>query len=515
MPRRSRYIIIKVMKTHLYNDKRVFFNLIAIFSILIWLNVSYVSADSGTVEYQGEDIWEEEGAATEIQYTGGVELTSYISTDPDQDPEDALKKNELKGRFTLKYGSDTAFFYTASYAALCFPLTDEHAPDFYSYSEDDIQTSRNLRISASEWEIAANELYVNYTTDIARFRIGNQIFDWGVTNIISPTTYFNPGDFRELMFNMIQEDAMTGVPSLTWLGTPAVSLMVFPFDYTCEVVVAPVHTPMLLPLNDGFWSVEMDSNLYSVYFEETDDLEISGENTGVGVRVSGTFMDADVSLSAFHGPDKEAVLIPSSIGLAANEAVSVHVVPTYYTVNKVGMDVSYSHEGLGVQFSAVYSPDMSVLPQVSIDLITDTDLPLKVLTTPFVQYAVSVNYLVPLYKLLKHHKGMSVLFLEYSRMEYFDEEAAGSLFPTLLALGYMDSFFDDRLRTAFMALIDRNSGSNVIRPQIGYKIRNNITVQVSYTCITGKSLEDGSLIESAFYYFRNNDVAMCKIAYTF
>ncbi len=481
---------------------------------VLFFSASPARSDDSDIDInQAGSIWEEDNPV-EYSLTGTMEFVSLISTYSKQDISDAVKKNEVKGRFAVKYGTDTTFLFTAINLNFQLSLFSDDIQEKCSYSKD-TEITRNLRISSSDSEIAINELYLNYATDNARFRAGNQVFDWGTTNLISPTSYFNPGDWRELFFNMMQEEAMIGIPSISWLGTPSLSAMFFLEDYAFEIVVSPVHTPMLLPLNNGFWSVKMDNNIFSVDIEKTEAMEINPENTGIGARVSGSILGADFSVSAFHGPDKEAVLIPHSTALLPNEQITVLVRPQYSIINMAGMDFSLTRKNFALQFEAVYSPDKHILSEVDIKMPDQIRLPVEDNKSRYIAYAAGVNYFVPLYKLIKGHKGISILFFEYSQSKYFDADQSGALFPNLMACGYLDSFFKNRFTTSITAFFDKESGSYVLQPQIGYNLRNNLSFRLSYTDISGKSNNDRGMIEPIFYYYKDNDVLIWKICYAF
>ncbi len=446
---------------------------------------------------------EEDESAMEFFLAGSVELETFINTYEDQDFQDAIKKNELRGRFEIRYGLENIYLYSVANLYFMPLLFKDDTENDYRYAEK-AAFSRNLRTSSQNSEIIFSELYLSYSTEDYRIRIGNQIYGWGTSDTYNPTSYFNPMDGRELLFKDMDE--MNS-------GIPSVSGMVFLDDYTIEMVVAPIHIPMQIAPTGNFWAPKMDS-LFKISFEETDGLDISFENVGIGIRLSGSFFNADMSFSAFHGPDKDGVPVPYATELFPNEQILILIQSQYDVINMLGMDFSKTIGAFVLQCETAFSNNKPAMVNQDFDDIENVEFPIEVKKTNFFSATLGFNYEIPLSNFFEWHEGMSLFICEYSFSKHFDDDVTGSFLSDLVTMGFRDSFFDDRLSTTLAAIFDAKTGSSVLYPQLGYDFQNGLTISLSYAAISGTSTGD-DLLEPMFYYFRDNDLIMWKVRYEF
>ncbi len=452
-------------------------------------------------EYEEE---EEDESAFEFSLTGSVELETFINTYEDQDFQDAIKKNEIRGRFEIRYGLENIYLFSVANLYLMPSFFKDDAENDYLYAEE-TTFSRNLRSSSNNSEIMFSEMYLSYSTEDYRIRLGNQIYGWGTSDTFNPTSYFNPMDIRELLFKDMDE--MNS-------GIPSVSGMVFLDDYTIEMVVAPIHVPMTNAPNQNFWSPKMDGSFYKIILEQADGLDISLENIGIGARLSGYLFDADMSFSVFHGPDKEGVLIPYATELFPNEQISILIQPQYYIINMLGMDFSKTIGAFVLQGETAFSNNKPAMVNQDFDDIEEIEFPIEVKQTNFLSATLGFNYEVPLSNFFEWHKGMSLFICEYNFSKHFDDDVTGSFLSDLITIMFRDSFFDDRLTTTLAATFDVKTGSSALWPQFGYDFQNGLTIGLSYAAISGTSTGD-DLIEPVFYYFKDNDIIIWKVRYEF
>ncbi len=437
---------------------------------------------------------------------GAVELETFLNTYEDQELKDAIKKEELRGRFLVNYGLDNIYLFSAvnAYTLPRYYLTDDE--NTYRYAEE-TTVFRNLQISGTTSEIAFNELYLNYTASKYRLRIGNQIYGWGTADTFNPTAYFNPMDIRELVLRDMDE-MTTGIPS--------VSSMIFMDGYTLELVFAPIHIPAQVPFQENFWSPQLNQDIYSITIEQGNNLDISLENAGIGARLSTNLFEADMSFSLFHGPNKDGVLVPSRTKLFPNEPVVVIIEPQYYIVNKVGVDFSKTFGPVAIMCEAAYSNDTPALVKPDLDNYEDISFPMHVKKTQCFSANIGFNYFVPLTNIsfFEFHEGESLFLCEYASTTYFDDNVMDAYLADLISIGYRDTFYGGRIPLTLLAIFDANTGSSVLWPQIGYDFQNGFTIALSYVMISGKAVED-DITQPVFYYYRDNDVVTMKLRYEF
>lgn len=437
-------------------------------------------------------------------YYGFVEWTTFINTYPDQDFSDAFKKHEIRNHLEARWGEDSLYLFLGSdiYAQPNFWQDD--ADKDYRYTSDS-GVKRNLRMTATDYEIAFNELYLNLQMRQYRIRIGNQLYNWGTADGINPTDYFNPYDLREFIFR--DDDEFQ-------LGTPSVSGMYFGEVVTVEMVFAPFHVPMMLAPHGNFWSLRQDDALYAIRFEETDGMPIELKNFGYGVRGSVSMMGMDMSLSAYHGPDREPILVPISVQVRPDLPLSVLIGQQYEVVDMFGIDASKSVGDFVFQCEVAYAPNKSniVEQNTSFDQIR---LPFDIESSHYISYAIGFNYFIPLHQLLEGHEGESVLTFEWFQSKFFEKGVSQPyLFTDLLSFEYEDTFLGGRLPVSVKTVIDTRSGSSVFWPEIGWDFQNGLTCELFYAGINGRS-DDSALVKNSFYFYRNNDIVGLNVRYRY
>ncbi|MFO7557895.1 MAG: DUF1302 family protein [Desulfobacterales bacterium] len=454
-------------------------------------------------EYEEDAEDDEDEDSSELTANGFIEFENFISTHPDQEFTDAFKKNEIRTRLEMRYGKENLYLFTTSDLYLNPDLFHHDRPNDYRYSsESDI--SRNLRITSSRSELSLNELYVNIGYENLRLRIGNQIYGWGTADVFNPTSYFNALDFREFFFRD-DDELKQGVPSL--------SAMIFADEYTVELVVTLVHCPMLFAPRGNYWSLDMGGALYDLDLMEADGMDIELKNIGFGARVSTVFYGNDISLSGYHGPDREPVLLPYSINFPANNPISIEIHPQYHVIHMLGIDFSKTVGDFVFQFEAAYSPDKMNFVEQNLDALDQIKLPFKSRKANYISYATGFNYFVPLHKLIENHEGETVFTVDWFQSKFFDSELFKPYLTDLLTFRLEDSFWDGRLKTSFTYIYEARNRGSIFWPKIGYDFQNGFSVELAYAEIDGNP--SGGQIEPAFYYFRKNDIVSIGMRYEY
>jgi hypothetical protein len=448
---------------------------------------------------------DDEEAEVEFSYSGFIEFENYFNTYSKQEFEDANKKNEIRNRLELRYGSGEIYLFTVSDIYFFPTFIDDQIGKDYHYSQDS-GVSRNLRISNRESELRFDELYINYSEGNLRLRAGNQIYGWGTADAFNATSYFNPYDVRELIFRDDDE----------WkVGVPSLSAMVFMESFTLEMVFVPVHVPMVFFTEDTFWSIDYLDDSYPVVFGETHGLDVEPENFGFGGRVSASIKGVDFSLSGYHGPDREPVFVPSRTLLIPDEPISLFIEPKYYVVDMVGFDVTTTVlDNFVVQAEAAYSPNKRGFVKQDMNNYQDIDLPFEVKKSPYISYAVGFNYFLPLNKLLGEHEGESVFTFEWFQSKYFESELYPPFITDIMTCRYEDSYYDSRVNVKVTGIFEMKNGGLIFWPEISYDFQNGVTAYLSYANISADeqpSWEENSL----FYYFRDDDIFIWRIRYEY
>ena len=460
------------------------------------------AGETGEEDLEDGEKYEENIA--EFTYSGFIELESFVNTYKDQDFRDANKKNEIRNRLEIKYGTEKFFLFAVSNIYLFQTYLNEDAKEDYVYSREH-RVSRNLRISSKESELRFDELYINYTMGNFRLRMGNQIYGWGTADAFNPTSYFNPHDLRELIFKDDDENKA---------GVPSISGMFFLGDYTLETVFVPVHIPIAMPPNGNFWSFVIDDHFFPVVFEEPRELDADISNCGYGARLSTSLGGVDMSVSGYHGPDREPVFLPYKTLILPNEPVAVLIKPKSYVVSMFGADFSATLGDFVMQVEAAYSPDKRGLVRQNFGDYENMKLPLQVDKSQYMSYSIGFNYFIPINKLIDGHEGESVFTFEWFQSKYFNSDLYPPFLTDIITCRFEDSYFDGRIKTKISAIFDTKNGGTIFWPEVGYDFQNGFSVELSYAAIWGKG-ESTRENNSVFYYFRDNDILMGKVRYEY
>jgi len=443
---------------------------------------------------------DDSGAEIDFQSSGFIEFNCLVNTIADQDFSDALKKNELRYHMELKYGTQNLYLFATPDFHYNPNLYDKD-PAPYAYSGEQ-KIANNLRISDTEYEIAVNELYINYMIYPVRLRLGNQLYKWGTADVINPTAYFAPYDFREFLFR--DDDEFNQ-------GVPSFSAMYFNDNFTAELVLSFLHVPTLFAPNGNFWSLDMPDDVFNIIIPEGQSLDPEASNAGFGVRFAKTLFQTDLSLSYYHAPDRDPVLVPESVAFVPNEPLSIIMDPRYYVVNTFGADASKGIGNFTIQFEAAYTPDKYGFVNQDLSDPSSIQWPFEVRKSGNLAYTAGFNYFIPIQAIFENHSGDLVFTMDWYQSRYFDDDLYGAYLTDLLTFRLQDSFLDGRLNVQFTTMFDTQNDGTILWPEIEYDFQNGLSIRLAYADIYGDS--DNERIEPLFYHFKNNDFITLKVRY--
>jgi hypothetical protein len=431
-------------------------------------------------------------------------LENYINTELDQDFIDANKKNEVSARLELQYGISDEYIFSVTDAYFFPTFLNDKIGDTYHYSHES-KTQRNLRISSQDSEIIFRELYINVMRGKYRIRVGNQIFAWGTADFMNSTSYINPVDFRELLFKD-QDDLRLGVPSC--------SGMIFFDGFTAELVFVPVHTASPYPLTGNFWAAKTVEDEYPLIFDDPQEMDSTSKNFGYATRIASTYEGMDFSVSGYHGPDREQVLVPYGTVIQENQPISIIVQPQSFIVDFVGGDFSWTYEDFVVQIEAAYSPNKSGFIDQDSDYPQNITFPYDTEKTDFCSYSLGFNYFIPMQKFIDGHGGESLFTVEWYQAKYFDDAIFPPFITDFVTSRYQDSFFDDRVQISLTNVLETRDNGIIWWPQVTYDFQNGFKIELAYISIDGNG--EGDVDEdSIFYYYKDNDFIMVNFRYAF
>jgi hypothetical protein len=437
-------------------------------------------------------------------FEGFLEMENLFNAHKDQSFDDAVIKNEIRGKFKIRYGTDNAHVFLSPDVYLSSAVFQSESDKTSAYS-DDFDVSRNMRISDRGYELSLNEGYVHYGNSRARVRVGNQIYGWGTADVFNPTSYFNPYDMRETFFK--DDDELK-------LGVPSISGMAFSEKFTVEMVIVPVHIPGILAEEGRYWEIHLDNYQLPIVFDDVHALSGGIENSAFGARLSSTILGTDISISAYHGPDKDFVYLPSRILVEPGEPVSVLVTPKNYPVSFLGMDFSKALDPFVFQAELAYSPDKRTTLAQNPNTGEPIIFPYKVERSDYIAYALGFNYFIPMHEWIDGHEGDTVLTMEWYKTRFLNRSRTEPVITDFISARFEDSYFKGRVPVACTFLVSLNNHGYVIWPRIGYDFQNGFSTTLSYLHLDGRS-DSLNTTESLFYYFRNNDSLIWKLHYDF
>lgn len=431
-------------------------------------------------------------------------LRNHISTDRDLQFRDASKKNEVRLRLETTWGAPPYYFFAVSDTYFFPTFLHEEIGNDHPYSPES-KVFRNLRVTTRASELVFREMYANYDLSRSRIRVGNQLFLWGTADFMNSTAYFNPSDLRELIFRPQDENRF---------GVPSASAMLFFDAFTVELVFVPFHVPPALPSTGHFWAVKQIADEYPLVFGQPEELSTGSRNFGYGGRVSATRSGIDFAFSAYHGPDRDQLMVPYATVIEEGQPIALFIQPKSFLVDYVGVDMAFARGDFVFQVEAAFSPNKRGLVGQDNRRPQDLTFPYDTRRAGYYSYTLGFNYFIPMYNFIAGHTGESLFTVEWYQAGYDDDEISRPLLTDFLTIRLQDSFFDDRIRMSLTQLLETRNNGAVWWPRLGYDFKNGFEMEIAYIAIYGKGGGDVNR-DSLFYYFKNNDFIMVNFRYAF
>jgi len=442
---------------------------------------------------------------------GFIEIENYYSSDKKKTSRERNLKNEFRANLELKAGWENLFLYSKTNFYYIPQLKKESEGENYYYLKDS-NVSDNLIISDKEYEMEFSELYLNFSNSFLRVRAGNQVYSWGTADLHNPTSYFNPADYREYVF--ADEDELR-------LAVPSGSVMIFAGSATVEMVFVPVHISSRVPADGNYWQIRSESSAIDLHMQRNKGLSKKLSNSAYGIRTAFSPRGVDVSLSYYHGPDKNPVFVPEYINFFEAPPV-LEIAPEYFIVNKIGFDLSTQISDFVIQCEAVYSPDKTWLVERDMYQFITANMTgrssYQTSKSHYVLYAAGFNYYMPVNKFIRDYGGESIITLEWQQPWYSDEKVMEPLVSKIILLRFEEICFDSRIKISISYLNEMNKNAHVVKPEIKYDFQNGVSMKFSYLYIKAESdamtilpNEDTSLL----YYMRDKDMGTFSVRYDF
>ncbi len=310
--------------------------------------------------------------AGEIKVGGTVESFGCAYIQEKEGAEDQY--GEIRFRPTLSY-------------SISEPLLIYLEGDMRIDSEGFAQGALDGPAERSGERIIANlrEAYVDYKRNRLTLRIGKQIFDWSVTDTISPSDNLSPRDWTDIL-----ESERVGIPA---------AYLRFGYGAYAELAYIPWFTPSKLPVIGGRWERDLPPGLVN------EEQEIIGRNHGqASLRIGAALEGFDLNAVYYRGYSfsPSFKLMPASGGLFG--LVPMARFEEVYAVSAVRAVGGYSLRGeagyfrqrneddfaqfvLGIdrEWSGILKPvdSLYILLQYADEIVTQHDNPVGFATIDF------------------------------------------------------------------------------------------------------------------------------------
>ena len=143
------------------------------------------------------------------------------------------KINRVEGVFKLEYEKYIGDLGKIFVSPLIWFDNDNYSSSYIDELED-----KNIRRLSFNLE----EYYAEFNFSSFDLKVGKQIFSWGKADGFNPTDNLNPRNYIDLF---VEEEK---------IGVPAVNLLYYWRDFTCDIVFIPTYTPTRLPLVNSRYS---------------------------------------------------------------------------------------------------------------------------------------------------------------------------------------------------------------------------------------------------------------------
>ncbi|MFA4872180.1 MAG: hypothetical protein WC610_03965 [Patescibacteria group bacterium] len=324
----------------------------------------------------------------------------------------------------------------------------------------------NKTESDYRWAVGIREGYLEYIRNRFRLRVGKQIFDWSVTDLVSPSDNLNPRDWTHLV---------------EWekIGVPAIDVRMG-YDHFLEFVYVPYFTPSKLP--QGRWEQLAMENY-----------EVDGGGQ-YAIRAGTTFKGFDLTASFFDG-------------FSYNPAVKTDAA-------KVGFDSAGMPIMPMPHFHPLYYRERVWAATLTKEIYQGYTMRTEVgyfdqeIGNNFFQYVVGVDR--EWNNVFRPTDNLYLLF-QYAGDTSSKSERVGDIRRSL-SNGVMlkaKYAFDDSERWALglEAVYNLENSSSYVKPSVAYK-KNNMTIEAGVAIMSGAK-------ETFFGGYGRNDYGYLKVSWEF
>ncbi|MBF0117806.1 MAG: hypothetical protein HQK79_03165 [Desulfobacterales bacterium] len=389
------------------------------------------------------------GYAKELSISGYLEWENFINNS-------TIIKTEGHPKVTLKYGDDSLYIKSVAHGYL-YP---ENQTSFKEYYNDRVEVQ---------------ELFISSLFKDLELQVGKKIIKWGTADTINPTSYFNPFDLTEILLK--EDDEL-------YIGVPAISGTYIYGDYSFQAVITPVHTPSKLPKQGSPWEFKFEKQLIPVEFNDKGkELDSSFKNSGIGIRFSRSLKGADFSLSAYTGPDRDIILIPS---LNINK---IEITPIYEKIASFGADIAFPIGDVTLQFEGTYTPNKKVVANYLIE------------KTGYFFAAFGGTWLF---------NDKTTIIFEYLKGIYTSDRSKylNPFFSDLLSGSFERKFLDDYLIIEIKGLINTRDRSLLMLPKLTWDFQNGLKAEAVFGIFDGDP-------DTLFGGYDDKDILNLRIRYHF
>ncbi|NOZ86180.1 MAG: hypothetical protein GXP49_07920 [Deltaproteobacteria bacterium] len=355
------------------------------------------------------------------------------------------------------------------------------------------------------WE-AYVDLYSFAGIEGLDLRIGKQRIAWGTADRLNPTDNLNPDDFTDF-FNF-------GAKVPTWALKMEWSIIEDRLKLTGVFLpgIVPISLPRFgeMPLMTGDLPVgrlpegmKIEGMRSSVASPKYD-----FEHLMQAVKVSGTLLTVDWSVSYFHGWDDLFYPYKVNVELQSLNSVTINTEMAYPELHVVGFDLA------GELFTVGWWAEVAVfIPERECDTFVTIPTGISSYQTtksaalkddPYVKYTVGLDYTF---------SWGTYLNFQYSR-GFFTERGKGQLHDYFMAR-LEQKFLNDDLTLALSAFYETKQFENItddygigVSPEITWKPYDNVDLVLGYMAVLGGG-------NSLFAAFNDWDMAYLKIKASF
>lgn len=245
--------------------------------------------------------------------SGKVEAFSAIYIEDKQGSENSYNEIRFRPKLLLS-GSEGFLLYTEG----DFRIDSQNFAEGYM---DDIVDQSSRR-----WIFGIYEAYGEYNKKWLRMRAGYQVYDWSVTDTVSPNDNISPRDFMDI----IRWDRIT-VPSIsTRIG----------YDSFLELVYLPWFTPSKLPVSGSRWAQTLPPGV-----ARGDQNLPSKVHCQFAARAGTVYQGFDLGISFYNGYSYAPSLRQDVISPSSALLIPVYIKETVYAMSIAKDFMGYNFRG--------------------------------------------------------------------------------------------------------------------------------------------------------------------------